>query len=268
MTDNNHRPTTEAVPLPHAQPYQADCGDSRHAEAYSGKRDPVLLDLEDVATRLRALGVRCRQGEDGLWVGKLCLHAHGEVSVDGRVRGLDPAHLGQGVEGFIEALQRIGMISRGPKQSAAGNEGRKRGYPWCRLHHRPSPRLKGKRAAVAVDRMCAFLDEHELSYEQLGPGRFLICRQVYYNPPSGRIRLKGSRTHPVKGFDALTKVLVEEANNPKLGHLYPQSLRQDDLAVLVTDDPLEKTWAGSIAARALAMAARSRPARGAVAQKG
>ncbi len=212
--------------------------------------------------------VRCRQGEDGLWAGKLCLHAHGEVFVDGRVRGLDSAHLGQGVESFIEALRRVGMIPRNPKQFASGNEGRKRGYPWCLLHQGPPSRLKGKRAAVAVDRMCTFLEEHELSYEQLGSGRFLICRRVYYNPPSGRIRLKGSRTHSVKGLDALTKILVEEANNPKLSHLYPQSLRQDDLGVLVTDDPLERTWAGSLAARALAMVARSRPARGAVTQKG
>lgn len=268
MTGDNCGRTAEAVPLPHAQSHHADCTDSRYPAAGSEERGPVLLDLEDVATRLRAMGVRCRQGEDGLWAGKLCLHAHGEVSVDGRVRGLDPAHLGQGVEGFIEALRRVGMILREPKQSVSGNGGRKRGGPWRLLHHRPPPRLKGKRAAVAVDRMCAFLDEHQLSYEQLGPGRFLVCRRVYYNPPSGRIRLKGHHTHAVKGFAALVRILAEEANNPKLGHLYSQSLRQDDLGVLVTDDPLERTWAGSMAARALAMAARSRPARGAVAQKG
>ncbi len=73
MTDDNHGPTTEAVLLPHAQPHHADRSDSRHAEAYSGERDSVLLDLEDVAARLRAMGVRCRNGEDGLWASKLCL---------------------------------------------------------------------------------------------------------------------------------------------------------------------------------------------------
>lgn len=212
--------------------------------------------------------MRCRQGEDGLWAGKLCLHAHGEVSVDGRVRGLDPAHLGHGVESFIELLRRIGLVSQEPERPASSKGDGKRGRPWRLLPRPPPRRLKGRRAELAIERMHAFLEENELGYQQLGPGRFLICGRVYYNPPSGRVRLKGSTTHPVKGLDALTKILVEEANNPKRGHLYPPSLRQDDLGVLVTDDPLERAWAGSMAARALAMAARSRPARGAVAQEG
>jgi hypothetical protein len=263
MTDDNHGRTAEAVPLPHTQSHHADCTDSRYPKTGSEEEGPIFLDLENAAAHLRALGVRCRQGEDGLWAGKLCLHAHGGLSVDGRMRGLDPSRLGQGVESLIGLLRRTGMVPSEPAQPGTSNRGRKRV-----LHHRPLPRLRGKRAVAAVNRIWAFLNENALSYEQLGPWRFLICRRIYYNPPSGRIRLKGSRTYPVKGLDALTKVLVEEANNPKLGHLYPQSLRQDGLGVLVTDDPLERMWAGSIAARALALAVRSRPARGAVAQTG
>ncbi len=267
MTDDSRRATAE-VAATRDEPHHTERDNSRPGEACGEVPDLARLDLEDVADRLRVMGVRCRLGEDGLWAGKLCLHAHGEVSVDGRVRGLDPAHLGQRVEGFIEALRRIGLVPQGPERLALSKGDGKRGPPWRLLPRLPPRRLKGRRAERAIQRMHAFLEENELGYEQLGPGRFLICRRVYYNPPSGRIRLKGSRMHPVKGLDALTKVLVEEANNPKLGHLYPQSLRQDGLGVLVTDDPLERMWAGSMAARALAMATRSRPARGAVAQKG
>jgi hypothetical protein len=268
MTDDNHGPTTEAaVPLSLDRPYGAG-SDNRGPVVSCGRtHGPALLDLEDVAEHLRAMGVRYRLGEDGLWAGKVCLDVYGEVSTDGKVRGLNATNLGRGVQDFVELLQRIGAIPKEPPKPAARKGSGKRGClsPFGRPVSR---RLKGTRASEAVDRMCAFLDEHELSYEQLSPGRFLICRRIYYNPPSGRIRLKGSRTHPVKGFDALTKLLAEEANNPKLGHLYPPSLRQDELGVLVTDDPLERAWAGSMAARALAMAARSRPARGAVAQEG
>jgi hypothetical protein len=76
MADDNHRPATEAVPLPHAQPHHAVCSDSRHAEGHGGKREPVRLNLEDVAAHLRAMGVRCRQGEDGLWAGKMAPTQH------------------------------------------------------------------------------------------------------------------------------------------------------------------------------------------------
>ena len=262
MTDANHRAADLSSPAP---PHSVACSDNGFAEAHSGARGPTPLDLEDTVDHLRAMGVRCRLGEDGLWAGKLCLHPCGAVSIDGRVRGLDPARLGRGVAGFVEALRRVGLI---PEQPVSGPQSKQRDRPWCRLPRVAAQRLKGRRAEKAIERMHAFLAMHALGYEQLGPGRFLICERVYFNPPSGRVRLKGSRTHPVKGLVALAKVLAAAASTPELGHLDPPSPRWIDPGVLTWDEPVERAWAGSLAARALAIAGRSRPARGAVTQRG
>ncbi len=239
--------------------------DAYHDEA----RDPVPRDLEAVAGGLRALGVRCRLGEGGLWAGKLCLRECGTVSIDGRVRGLDPTCFGRGVAGFVAALRQVRLIPEQPQQPASGTRDRARRCSWRRLPRATPRRLKGRRAERAIERMRAFLDEHDLSYEQLGPGRFLICGRVSYNPASGRVRRKGGRTHAVKGLAALANVLAAEASDPKWHHLYPPLLRQGDPGVPIAateDEPLERVWAGTLAARAGAIAAGLRPARGAVAQ--
>jgi hypothetical protein len=262
MTDPNHRAADLLSP---ARPCCIACDASGPTEVHGGVRDPVSLDLEDAAGHLRAMGVRCRLGEDGLWAGKLCLHPCGAVSVDGRVRGLKPARLGRGMAGFVEALRQVRLI---PEQPGSRLQSKQRDHPWCRLPRVAAQRLKGRRAEQAIERMHAFLAMHALGYEQLGPGRFLICGRVYFNPPSGRVRLKGCRTHPVKGLVALAKVLAAAASTPELGHLDPpSSLWRIDPGVLTWDEPVERAWAGSLAARALAIAGRSRPARGMVAQE-
>ncbi len=133
---------------------------------------PSLSTWRRLAGRVRATGVKCRVAEDGLWAGKLCLCACGEVSLNGRVRGLDLAHLGRGVESFVTALRQVRLIPEAPKQPASGTRDRKRGCSWRRLPRAAPRRLKGRRAERAIDRMHAFLAEHDLSCEQLGPGRY------------------------------------------------------------------------------------------------
>lgn len=138
---------------------------------------PALLGLEHMADRLRVMGVKCRLEEDGLWAGKVCLDAWGEMSTNGKVRGVGVTNLGRGVWDFVELLQRTVAIPKESPRPAARSGSAKRGFviPFGRPVSR---RLKRKRADRAIERMHAFLEEHEISYMQLSAGRFFIRGRI------------------------------------------------------------------------------------------
>ena len=108
-----------------------------------------------------------------------------------------------------------------------------------------------------MNRFLEFLLDNGLRAERLSTGTFLVRPgRVKYNAHSGRIKVKGRKTHPVRGLAALAHILVREARDPEVGHLYPPALRTLDVASLVAglDDPLERRWAMSIARQAMAFA--------------
>src|SRR3954453_7037396 len=88
------------------------------------------------------------------------------------------------------------------------------------------------------------LDERGLQHEQLGAGRFLVEGRVFYNPTSGRIRVKGRKTHPVKGLMALAHL---QERGPPGGGMIGNSLP----LMAALRDRLELMWATSVAARAM-----------------
>ncbi|MFL5349643.1 MAG: hypothetical protein ACJ8AT_33015 [Hyalangium sp.] len=205
---------------------------------------PVRVDLPKLARELQASGLRCRLTEDGLWAAKVGLSEHGEISLDGRVGGLSPAELGQGVEAFKDVLRRTGMLREG----VALSNSRPAAKPavWKRGPRPPSSRLQGRRAEQATERFRMLLDERGLQHEQLGAGRFCVEARVFYNPPSGRIKVKGRKTYPIKGLIALAHLLAQEVSDPG-GGMVGNSLAL--MAALL--DPLERMWATSVAARAM-----------------
>lgn len=214
----------------------------------------TTIDLAKLARELQSEGWRSRLSDDGLCVRKACLKEWGEISLDGRVRGLHPNQLGVGVEAFRAVLPRLYAVEDKRRSSKPRPEAKKRAQSGGSSWRRP-PRLQGPRGKQATERFLLLLAACGLRAEQLKAATFLIARDVQYNTHSGRILVKGERTFSVQGLVALAYVLSQRARDPKTSHLYPPSLLTltvNSPAVLAAlEDPLERRWATSIAAKAM-----------------
>ncbi|MFL5349644.1 MAG: hypothetical protein ACJ8AT_33020 [Hyalangium sp.] len=158
----------------------------------------TVVDIAGVAECLSALGVRCALWADKLYIGRVCIHVDGRVTVDSGAGE-------QQLRRLLDLLRAGVTLDPEPPPSAAAKVKETASRPPRRIAPRE---LRGRPAQAAVQEFIAACEAEMIEFQRLRPGCWIVEGCVLYHPTSGRVRPIDGPTLPGRGLVALRQTLV------------------------------------------------------------